>query len=81
VSSLTLKIAIVAAAVVVAGFAVHLLRQSGVDSVRLAIERQNNAAGTKADSSALDYDACRDVGRVWNFGAGRCGGAAPGRGD
>lgn len=52
--------------------------RAGGDGVRNATERQNNEAATRADQGALDYDACRDAGRVWNFGAGRCGGSAPG---
>ncbi len=50
------------------------LYRSGGDGVRNAFERQNNEAATRADEGALDYDACRDAGRVWNFGAGKCAG-------
>ena len=50
------------------------LYRSGGNGVRNAIERQNNEAATRADEGALDYDACRDAGRVSNFGAGKCAG-------
>jgi hypothetical protein len=42
------------------------------------IERQNNEAAQRADEGALDYDACRDAGRVWSFGTGKCGGPSVG---
>jgi hypothetical protein len=48
--------------------------QRGGDSARNANERQNNEAATRADEGALDYDACRDAGRVWSFGAANVSG-------
>ncbi|ARO22963.1 hypothetical protein TAL182_CH01150 [Rhizobium sp. TAL182] len=78
-SGLTLKIIAGAVALGAVLFIIHKIRESGADSVRAAIERQNNEAGKAADASVLDYDACRDAGRVWDFGAGRCVGPAPGR--
>lgn len=39
-------------------------------------ERQNNAAGDRADSARHRFDDC--AGGVWDFGAGRCIGPAPG---
>ncbi len=40
-------------------------------------ERQNNAAGDRADSARHRFDDCADG--VWDFGAGRCIRPAPGR--
>lgn len=80
-SSLYLKLGIMAVVAVMAIAFVRIIYKNGADSVRTSIERQNNAAGKQADDRALDYDACRDAGRLWNFGAGRCGGAAQGRGN
>lgn len=57
--------------------AVWLYREGGEDT-RNANERQNNEAATRADEGALDYDACRDAGRVWQFGSGKCVGAPVG---
>lgn len=57
------------------------IRKDGAESVRSAIERQNNEAGTSADDSRSSYDRCLDTGGLWNFGAGRCDGAQTGRGD
>ncbi len=56
------------------------IRDQGAESVRNSIERQNNEAARKADDAALDYDGCRDADRMWDFRAGRCLGAASGRG-
>ncbi|WP_460231426.1 hypothetical protein [Agrobacterium radiobacter] len=39
-------------------------------------ERQNNAAGDRADSARNRFDDC--AGGVWDFGAGRCIRTAPG---
>ncbi len=74
--SLYLKLGILVVVALVAATFVTTIYKSGADSVRTSIERQNNAAGKQADDRALDYDACRDAGRMWNFGAGRCGGPA-----
>jgi len=52
--------------------------RAGGEGVSNSIERQNNEAARRADESALDYDTCRDAGRVWDFGSGKCGRAAPG---
>ena len=52
------------------------IRNQGATSVRNSIERQNNDAARKADDAVLDYDGCRDAGRMWDFGAGRCGRAS-----
>lgn len=48
------------------------------DAALSKIERQNNDAARRAEDRALDYDACRDAGRVWSFGSGKCGGPAVG---
>lgn len=56
---------------------VHLIRKDGADSVRSAVERQNNAAGSTADDARGSYDRCPDG--LWDFGAGRCG-RSPARG-
>ena len=55
------------------------IRDQGAESLRNSIERQNNDAARKADDAALDYDGCRDAGRVWDFRAGRCIGTAQSR--
>jgi len=78
-SGFTLKVIAAIAAVGAIVFVLHKIRESGADSVRAAIERQNNEAGKAADDAVLDYDACRDAGRVWDFGAGRCQRPTPGR--
>jgi len=39
-------------------------------------ERQNNAAGDRADGARGRFDDC--AGGVWDFGAGRCIRPAPG---
>ncbi len=46
--------------------------QRAGDDVLNQIERQNNEAAQRADESALDYDACRDANRLWDFRSGRC---------
>ncbi|MBW9090822.1 hypothetical protein JNB91_23710 [Rhizobium wenxiniae] len=51
--------------------------RAGGQGVSNSIERQNNEAARRADESALDYDACRDAGRVWDFRTGKCGRSAP----
>lgn len=57
------------------------IRNQGADSVLINIERQNNDAGNTADDARSAYDRCLDGGGLWNFGAGRCDGPAPRRGD
>lgn len=47
--------------------------RAGGEGVTNSIERQNNEAASRADQGALDYDACRDAGRVWDFRASKCG--------
>lgn len=71
-SGFYLKVIAAIAAVGVIVFVLHKIRESGADSVRAAIERQNHEAGKAADDAVLDYDACRDAGRAWDFGKGRC---------
>lgn len=46
---------------------------AGGEGVQNATERQNNDAARHAEESALDYDACRDAGRLWDFRSGKCG--------
>ncbi len=64
-------IGLLAILAVIATAALWIYREGGEDT-RNANERQNNEAATRADEGALDYDACRDAGRVWSFGAGKC---------
>lgn len=52
--------------------AVAWIYRKGGEEAQHAIERQNNEAARRADEGALDYDACRDAGRVWSFRAGKC---------
>lgn len=76
--SSTLRIIIIFAIVTaIIGGATWLYNAGGAGTLN-SIERQNNEAARRADESALDYDACRDAGRVWNFGTGKCGGASAG---
>lgn len=60
---------------------IHHFREDGADSVRRATEKQNNEAADNADKGSLDYDACRDAGRMFDFRTRRCGGPAPRRGE
>lgn len=53
-------------------FLYWMIFDQGADSVRNAIERQNNEAARNADDRRLNYDQCIDAGRVWDFGAGQC---------
>lgn len=53
--------------------------QDGADSVRTAVERQNNASGDQSDSARSDFDLCVDGGGVWNYRAGKCARAPAGR--
>lgn len=64
---------LILAIIVALSLAVLWIYRAGGDSVRTSLERQNNAAASRADQGALDYDACRDAGRLWDFRAGRCG--------
>ncbi|WP_164839317.1 hypothetical protein [Sinorhizobium meliloti] len=57
------------------------IREDGARSIKDAIERQNNDAASQSDADRSDYDRCLDGGRVWDFGARKCRGAAPGRRD
>jgi hypothetical protein len=64
-------IGLLAILAVIGAAALWIYREGGEDT-RTANERQNNEAATRADEGALDYDACRDAGRVWSFGTGKC---------
>jgi hypothetical protein len=76
--SSTLRIIIVFAIVTaIIGAATWLYNAGGAGTLN-SIERQNNEAARRADESALDYDTCRDAGRVWNFRTGKCGRAPSG---
>lgn len=78
--SLSIKLLIGVALVAALGLVVQLVRYDGARSYQNQIERQNNDAGSNAESHRLSYDACRDAGRVWNFETGKCGRVAPGGG-
>jgi hypothetical protein len=65
------------ALVIVAALGIWIFRQGG-EHVKISIERQNNEAGDRSDRARGDYDLCVDGGGVYDFGAGRCVGAAPG---
>lgn len=60
-------------------WAVLQIREDGAESVKQAIERQNYEAASQSDARRGDYDRCLDGGGVWDFGAGKCLRAAPGR--
>ncbi|RVN79746.1 hypothetical protein [Sinorhizobium meliloti] len=62
-------------------WAVVEIREDGARSIKDAIERQNNDAASQSDADRSDYDRCLDGGRVWDFGARKCRGVAPGRRD
>jgi hypothetical protein len=64
-------IGLLAILAVIGAAALWIYREGGEDT-RNANERQTNEAATRADEGALDYDACRDAGRVWSFGTGKC---------
>lgn len=73
---------IAALAIAVALFWLYMeIRQGGADSVKTAIERQNNDAASSADDNRTAYDRCLDRGGLWNFGAGRCDGPSQSGGD
>lgn len=76
-----LKIGLIAAGAAALIWLYVGIRDQGADAVRNAVERQNNAAGSTADDARSAYDRCLDSGGVWDFGAGRCNGVAPRRGD
>ncbi|WP_162137863.1 hypothetical protein [Sinorhizobium fredii] len=63
----------------VIAWAVLEIREDGAESVKNAIERQNNEAASQSDARRSDYDRCLDGGGVWDFGAGQCRRAAPRR--
>ncbi|WP_244563632.1 hypothetical protein [Ensifer aridi] len=53
-------------------WAVLQIREDGAESVKTAIERQNNEAASRAHSKRNDYDSCLAASWLWNFGAGEC---------
>lgn len=68
--------AVVALLLIASAFA-WVYRQGG-GNARSSIERQNNEAGNQSDDARSRFGACLDGGRVWDFGAGKCSGPAPG---
>lgn len=77
--SLLLKFALAVAALVATGVIVNRIWQEGAETVRTAVERQNNASGDQSDNARGGYDLCVDGGGVWNYRTGKCSGSAPGR--
>lgn len=67
---------LVGGALVIVGVAwlVNLIRADGARDFQSGIERQNNDAAIQADGAVLDYDRCRDAGRVFDFRTGKCAG-------
>lgn len=57
------------------------IRADGARDIATKFERQNNDARNAADDARIAYDRCLDAGGLWNFGASRCDGSAPRRGD
>ncbi|GLR55121.1 hypothetical protein KYK30_31715 [Shinella yambaruensis] len=57
------------------------IRAGGARDITSKFERRNNDARNAADDARSAYDRCLDGGGLWNFGAGRCDGPAPRRGD
>jgi hypothetical protein len=55
------------------------IREDGAQSVKQAIERQNNEAASQADTGRSDFDRCLDGGGLWDFAAGKCRGPAASR--
>ncbi|WP_245269646.1 hypothetical protein M728_000395 [Ensifer sp. WSM1721] len=62
-------------------WAVLEIREDGAQSIKNAVERQNNEAANRADTKRLDYDSCLAAGGLWNFGAGKCDGPKKRGGD
>lgn len=56
--------------------AIGWIFRSGGEAERVSNERQNNAAGNKADDDRSAFDRC-PVG-MWDYGARKCRGAATG---
>ncbi len=59
--------------------AVTWIYHAGGEGARNSIERQDNEAGNSSDRARSDFDACHDG--LWDFGAGKCRGPAPGGGN
>lgn len=57
------------------------LYSRGGDSALLNVERQTNESGDQADRARSDYSWCIRSGGVYDFGTGKCGGAAARRGN
>lgn len=60
------------AIILAVGLLLYMVRENGKTTALQNIERQNNDASTRANETVLDYDACLDAGRLWNFGTGKC---------
>lgn len=74
------KILVTCAAIVALTALAAIIWQDGADSVRTAVERQNNASGDQSDSARSDFDLCVDGGGVWNYRTGKCARSPAGRG-
>ncbi|CUX26673.1 MULTISPECIES: hypothetical protein [Agrobacterium tumefaciens complex] len=64
------------AAVSLIGAGILFIDRNATYRAVIKTERQNNAAGDRADSARHRFDDC--AGGVWDFGAGRCIRPAPG---
>lgn len=66
-----------AAVAVVSGgsYVVSLIRSDAQNDLRQEIIEQNTEAREHADEIELDFGACTNLGRVWDFAAGECGDA------
>lgn len=63
------------------GYVIHRERQDAAQEALENVRKNNEKLGKAAESGALDYNACRDAGRLWNYRDSRCGGFAPYRGN
>lgn len=59
-------------------WAVLQIREDGAQSVKQAIERQNNEAALQSAARRSDFDRCLDGGGLWDFGTGKCRGPQAG---
>lgn len=79
ISSLWIKLALAGAALAALAAIANWIWRDGGESVRTAVDRQNNASGDQSDNARSGYDLCVDGGGVWNYRTGKCSGPAPGR--
>ncbi|WP_175422145.1 hypothetical protein [Agrobacterium tumefaciens] len=72
-------LALVVAAVTFIAAGIFFIDRNATDRAEIKTERQNNAAGDRADGARYRFDDC--AGGVWDYGAGKCTRPAPHRRD